>query len=156
LSGTVVAKPPPRKSATAAASAVQNAGDVARNAATNAVANSGRNATSTGSAVSTSKETMVPLSAFSRFGAGHTPIAVYHDDLFAASTISFNLAPAYRSAKRRRRSTTGWPGSACLLRSTALSRGRPRRFSNRSHINPCCAMNGVARHGVHCHRHHTD
>jgi multidrug efflux pump len=72
---------------------VQNAGDVARNAATNAVANTGRNATSTGSAVSTSKETMVPLSAFSRFGAGHTPIAVYHDDQFAASTISFNLAP---------------------------------------------------------------
>src|ERR1700730_6096971 len=44
---------------------------------------------------------------------------------------------AYRSAKRRRRSTTGWPGSACRLRSTALSRGRPGRFSNRSHINPC-------------------
>jgi multidrug efflux pump len=36
---------------------------------------------------------MVPLSAFSRFGAGHTPIAVHHDDQFAASTISFNLAP---------------------------------------------------------------
>src|SRR5438552_17020137 len=35
---------------------------------------------------------------------------------------------AYRSAKRRRRSTTGWPGSACRLRSTALSRGRPGRF----------------------------
>ena len=36
---------------------------------------------------------MVPLSAFSRFGAGNTPIAVYHDNLFTASTISFNLAP---------------------------------------------------------------
>ena len=36
---------------------------------------------------------MVPLSAFSRFGAGKTPIAVYHDNLFAASTISFNLVP---------------------------------------------------------------
>jgi len=35
----------------------------------------------------------VPLSAFSRFGAGNTPIAVYHDNLFTASTISFNLAP---------------------------------------------------------------
>jgi multidrug efflux pump len=92
-SGTVVAKPPPTKSGSAAASAVQNAGDVARNAANNALANSGRSATSTGSAVSTSKETMVPLSAFSRFGAGKTPIAVYHDNRFAASTISFNLAP---------------------------------------------------------------
>jgi multidrug efflux pump len=93
LSGTVVAKPPPTKSGRAAASAVQNAGDVARNAATNALANPGRSAISTGSAVSTSKEAMVPLSAFSHFGAGHTPIAVYHDNLFAASTISFNLAP---------------------------------------------------------------
>jgi len=35
---------------------------------------------------------MVPLSAFTRFGAGNTPIAVYHDNLFAASTISFRLA----------------------------------------------------------------
>jgi len=93
LSGTVVAKPPPTRSGSAAASAVQNAGDVARNAASNALANTGRSATSTGSAVSTSKETMVPLSAFTRLGAGNTPIAVYHDNLFPASTISFNLAP---------------------------------------------------------------
>ncbi len=93
LSGTVAAKPPSTKSGSAAASAVQNAGDVARNAANNALANVGRSATSTGSAVSTSKETMVPLSAFSQFGAGNTPIAVYHDNLFAASTILFNLAP---------------------------------------------------------------
>jgi len=93
LSGTVVAKPPPTRSGSAAASAVQNTGDVARNAATNALANAGRGITSTGSAVSTAKETMVPLSAFSRFGAGNTPIAVYHDNRFAAATISFNLAP---------------------------------------------------------------
>jgi len=93
LYGTVTAKPPPRKSGNAAASVVQSAGDVARNAANNALANSGRSTTSTGSAVSTSKETMVPLSAFTSFGAGHTPVAVYHDNLFAASTISFNLAP---------------------------------------------------------------
>ncbi|HYP37913.1 MAG TPA: efflux RND transporter permease subunit, partial [Stellaceae bacterium] len=93
LYGTVTAKPPPTKSGNAAASVVQSAGDVARNAANNALANSGRSTTSTGSAVSTSKETMVPLSAFTSFGAGHTPVAVYHDNLFAASTISFNLAP---------------------------------------------------------------
>jgi len=93
LSGTVVAKPPPAKSASAAAGSAQSAGDVARNAANNALANSGRGITSTGSAVSTAKETMVPLSAFTRFGAGNTPIAVYHDNLFAASTISFRLAP---------------------------------------------------------------
>ena len=93
LSGTVVAKPPPTKIGNAAASVVQSAGDVARNAANNALANSGRNATSTGSAVSTSKETMVPLTAFTSFGAGHPPVAVYHDNLFGASTISFSLAP---------------------------------------------------------------
>jgi multidrug efflux pump len=93
LSGTVVAKPPPAKSGSRAAGSAQSAGDVARNAANNALANSGRGITPTGSAVSTSKETMVPLSAFARFAAGNTPIAVYHDNLFAASTISFTLAP---------------------------------------------------------------
>jgi multidrug efflux pump len=35
---------------------------------------------------------MVPLSAFSHFAAGTAPHAVYHQNLFAASTISFNLA----------------------------------------------------------------
>ena len=89
LSGTVVAKPLPGKSG----SAVQYAGDVARNAANNALANRGHSTPSTGSAVSTAKETMVPLSAFTSLGAGNTPITVYHDNLFAASTISFNLAP---------------------------------------------------------------
>jgi multidrug efflux pump len=49
--------------------------------------------TSTGAAVSTAKEMMVPLSAFSHFGAGVTPLTVYHQNLFAASTISFSLAP---------------------------------------------------------------
>jgi hypothetical protein len=58
-------------------------------------------AASTGSAVSTSKERMVPLSAFSRFGAGNTPIAVYHDNLFAASTISFDQAAKLRGRKYR-------------------------------------------------------
>jgi multidrug efflux pump len=36
---------------------------------------------------------MVPLSAFSRFEAKDAPHAVYHQNLFAATTISFNLAP---------------------------------------------------------------
>ena len=92
LSGTVVAKSPPAKNGKAAAGAAQSAGDVARNAVNNALANSGRGITSTGSAVSTAKETMVPLSAFVRFGAGSTPTSVYHENLFAASTISFRLA----------------------------------------------------------------
>src|SRR5260370_6400921 len=91
LAGTVVVKPPLAKGGTAAAATI--ASNAARNAANNALANSGRGATSTGSAVSTSAETMVPLSAFSHFGVGTTPHAVYHQNLFAASTISFNLAP---------------------------------------------------------------
>ena len=49
--------------------------------------------TSTGAPVSTSQETMVPLSAFAHFGPGNTPLAVNHQNLFVASTISFNLAP---------------------------------------------------------------
>jgi len=36
---------------------------------------------------------MVPLSAFADFGPGNTPLAVNHQNLFVASTISFNLAP---------------------------------------------------------------
>jgi multidrug efflux pump len=89
LSGTVVAKSSRTKSGSAAW--VQNTGEAARSVANNALANTGRNATSTGAAVSTSKETMVPLSAFTRFDAGNTPISVYHANLFAASTISFDL-----------------------------------------------------------------
>ena len=53
----------------------------------------GHSSASTGAAVSTSAETMVPLAAFSHFGPGNTPLAVNHQGLFVASTISFNLAP---------------------------------------------------------------
>jgi multidrug efflux pump len=93
LAGTVVGKAPPAKSSTAAAGAAQIAGNPARNAANNALANTGRSNTSTGAAVSTFHETMVPLSAFAHFGPGNTPLAVNHQNLFVASTISFNLAP---------------------------------------------------------------
>ena len=50
----------------------------ARNAATNALANTGKGSASSGAAVSTSKETMVPLAAFTHFGPGNTPLAVNH------------------------------------------------------------------------------
>ena len=36
---------------------------------------------------------MVPLSAVARYEFGTTPLAVNHQGLFVASTISFNLAP---------------------------------------------------------------
>jgi len=46
---------------------------------------------STGSALSTAQETMVPLSAFSHYGPGLTPLTVNHQGVFVATTFSFNL-----------------------------------------------------------------
>jgi multidrug efflux pump len=69
------------------------AADTARNAATNAIGNTGHGTPSTGAAVSTNVETMVPLSTFTHYEAGSTPLAVNHQGLFVATTISFNLAP---------------------------------------------------------------
>jgi multidrug efflux pump len=63
-----------------------------RNAATNALANTGKGTASSAAAVSTSQETMVPLSAFTKYGPGNTPLAVNHQGLFVATTLSFNLA----------------------------------------------------------------
>ncbi len=69
------------------------AADAARNQSNNALGNTGRGAVSTGSAVSASAEKMVPLSAFTTFGPGSTPLAINHDGLFVATTMSFNLTP---------------------------------------------------------------
>ena len=79
-------------SAAAAAAAAAN-NNSARNAAINALANAGKSNTSSGAAVSTTKETMVPLSAVSHYQPGNTPLSVSHQGLFVASTISFNLPP---------------------------------------------------------------
>ena len=64
-----------------------------RNSFTNALANTGRGPTSAGAAVSTNKETMIPLAAVSHYRPGYTPLSVNHQGLFVASTISFNLKP---------------------------------------------------------------
>ncbi|HTZ76598.1 MAG TPA: efflux RND transporter permease subunit [Stellaceae bacterium] len=79
-------------SAKESSSASTIAQDAARNLATNQLAASGHSAASTGAAVSAAKETMVPLAAFTHYGPGKTPLAVNHQGLFVASTISFNLA----------------------------------------------------------------
>ncbi|MGB6622668.1 MAG: efflux RND transporter permease subunit, partial [Xanthobacteraceae bacterium] len=63
------------------------------NAAINALANSGKGATSSGAAVSTALETMVPLAAVSHYNAGNAPLSVSHQGLFVAATVSFNLLP---------------------------------------------------------------
>ncbi|MBY0322465.1 MAG: efflux RND transporter permease subunit [Reyranella sp.] len=64
-----------------------------RNQRTNAIAVSGRGSASTGAAVSTTAETMVPLSQLVKYEYGTTPLAVNHQGLFVASTVSFNLVP---------------------------------------------------------------
>ena len=76
--------------ATAARAGASNS---VRNALTNAIANSGRGAVSSGAAVSASVETMVPLAAVSNYTFGTTRLAVNHHGLFASTTLSFNLQP---------------------------------------------------------------
>jgi len=75
----------------AANNAAAVAGDTARNFNANQLANTGRGAASTGSAVSASVEKMVPLGAFSHFETATAPLQVNHQGSFAATTISFNL-----------------------------------------------------------------
>ncbi len=75
----------------AATTASAAAEDVARNLAANSLANAGRGNTSTGSAVSTASETMVPFSAFSHFATGTTPVSVNHTGISASTSIAFNL-----------------------------------------------------------------
>jgi multidrug efflux pump len=69
------------------------AADSARNAAQNSISTTGKGSGSSGAAVSTGKETMIPLSAIAHFGPGTTPLAVNHQSQFVATTISFNLPP---------------------------------------------------------------
>jgi multidrug efflux pump len=90
VSGTVTHGP--TASTTSGTAASSNS---ARNQATNAIAASGRSSASSGAAVTTVIESMIPLAAFSHYEFDHAPISVNHQGLFVASTISFNLAPEY-------------------------------------------------------------
>jgi multidrug efflux pump len=65
--------------------------DSATNQAVNSIAASGHSSASSGTAVSTNAETLVPLSAFATFAPGTTPISVNHQSGRIAATISFNL-----------------------------------------------------------------
>jgi len=65
------------------------------NQATNSLAVGGKSNASSGAAVTTSVESMVPLAAFAHYEFDHAPLSVNHQGLFVASTISFNLAPDY-------------------------------------------------------------
>jgi multidrug efflux pump len=95
-SGTASAGAANSSPAPAGASATQSSADAssvqalaAENAQLNAI--SGHGGSSTGASVATATETMVPLSAFSSFGPGTTPLAVNHQSSFVATTFSFNL-----------------------------------------------------------------
>ena len=78
------------RAGTSTANSVNNS---ARNTTTNAITRNGRTSASSGAAVSTSVESMIPLAALAHYGPGTTPLTVNHQGLFIASTISFNLPP---------------------------------------------------------------
>jgi len=92
VTGVTAALAPSTSTTTATASANSN-NNSARNAAINALANAGKSNTSSGAAVSTTLETMVPLAALSHYNASNTPLSVNHQGLFVATTISFHLLP---------------------------------------------------------------
>ena len=79
-----------------ASSSTGAANSAVRTAAQASLGATGASASSTGAPVATSVESMVPLSAFAKFGPGTTPLAVNHQSQFVAATISFNL-PANKS-----------------------------------------------------------
>ena len=85
VAGTAVLK-------SAKASSFSLAQDAARNLAANSLANAGRGNTSTGSAVSVARETVVPFAAFSHFTTGTTPVSVNHTGTSVSTSISYNLA----------------------------------------------------------------
>jgi len=69
------------------------AGKALSGAGSSASTTGGGTATATGVAVSTSAEQMTPLSAFSTYALGNTPLSVNHQNTSVAATISFNMAP---------------------------------------------------------------
>ena len=83
---------PKTASLTGAGATLLDPSAAVRNQRTNAIAVAGRGVASTGAAVSTAPETMIPLSQVTHYDFGKTPVAVNHQGLFVATTISFNLA----------------------------------------------------------------
>ncbi len=78
------------QSGSAASGSAASGSSAARNFQLNQLTNSSGRA-STGSALSTQQETMVPLAAFSQYGPGLTPLSIAHQGPFVATTFSFNL-----------------------------------------------------------------
>jgi multidrug efflux pump len=72
------------------------ANNAVRTAAQASLGATGKNISSTGAAVATSVENMVPLSAVAGYAPGNAPLSVNHQSEYVATTISFNL-PANKS-----------------------------------------------------------
>jgi multidrug efflux pump len=89
----LVVSPASPSAGSSAGSSASLGSNAVRNQASNSIAISGHGVASTGSAVSTFAETMVPLAAVTHFGPGNTPLSVNHQGQFVAATISFNLPP---------------------------------------------------------------
>ena len=116
-------RPPPRPC---------GASNSARNAATNSLANAGNGSASAGAAVSTAQETMVPLSAFTHFAPGKTPLVGQPPRPRSSPPRSRSTCgPAHRSATPPPKSTGQrrqlWQ---CRLRSTACSQGTAKAFQH--------------------------
>ena len=86
-----MAAPSPKTAKWGATASANTNNNAARNAFTNALANTGRGPASAGAAVSMTPETMIPFAAVSHYQPGHTPLSINHQGLFVASTISFSL-----------------------------------------------------------------
>ncbi|MGH6882065.1 MAG: efflux RND transporter permease subunit, partial [Hypericibacter sp.] len=93
VTNTIVGATAAAATGTGAPATTAGAASAARNQLMNGLGSTGRSVASSGQAVSTSLETMVPLSTVTRYAPGSTPLAVTHQGLSVASTISFNLAP---------------------------------------------------------------
>jgi multidrug efflux pump len=93
VTGTFTGGSTPKTSGSASSTSRSTSSSV--NQATNALAVAGRSSASSGAAVTTQAENMVPLAAFTHYEFDHTPLSVNHQGLFVASTISFNLSPGY-------------------------------------------------------------
>ena len=132
-------------SSTQARSLNSVAASAVRNLATNSIGATGKGASSTGTAVSTSQETMIPLSSVARFGQGQTSLVVNHQGGLVANTISFNLR-ARRLAEHGGHDDRGdhEPGSGFRARSSARSRAPPRSFWNRSRSEPYLVLAAFA------------
>ena len=91
--GTQTASGAPQASSSQSGTTLSTSAQSLQNSISNSLA-AGR-ATSNGSAVSSSVETMVPLSAVTRLVNSTTPLQVNHQGNFVAATVSFNLAAGY-------------------------------------------------------------